>query len=222
MRRGEGGREGGREKIRKCIVAFLKFRVFLSFPSLFPSPPTWIYGRLAHIGLAPRGNSGPLSPRQTGGPSHHRPPGAPLVCTPSPQPSVPISTRQKVVGIQGWWRCELRRERRCIKGWPLATCCGPSYGSQERCPPCGIGTAAPYCKPNHRQVLEAAKWALELSARPFQQEMRCGCEPTVLGEVRFPAKCRAWAALSPSLLPLLKSFSRAFFFPEAHFPRCSL
>lgn len=42
VRRGEGGKEGGREKIRKCIVAFLKFGVCLSFPSPFPSPPTWM------------------------------------------------------------------------------------------------------------------------------------------------------------------------------------
>lgn len=47
----------------------------------------------------------------------------------------------------------------------------------------------------------AAKWAAQLSARPVQQEMRCGCKPTVLGEVGFPARCRAWAAPRPLFAP---------------------
>lgn len=59
----------------------------------------------------------------------------------------------------------------------------------------------------------AAKWALELSGAPGQQEMRCGCKPQPQ-EVRFPVKCGATA---PS--PFLASSPRASSLPWSRLPQ---
>lgn len=59
-------------------------------------------------------------------------------------------------------------------------------------------------------------------AHPFQQEMRCGCKPTVPGEGGFPVKCRALGSpTAPLILPFLQAFHEHAFFPEVDFPKCT-
>lgn len=69
--------------------------------------------------------------------------------------------------MQGLEAVVMEGGRRCINGWNVATHCGLSYGSRERCPPSGIRIATPCCKPNHGQVLEAAEGGLEFPGLPL-------------------------------------------------------
>lgn len=79
---------------------------------------------------------------------------------------------------------------------------GLCYGSQERWPPRGIRTAVPYCKPNHRLALEAAKWALQLIGRaPSKRKRGVAANPQPLGRSDFQAPAGHPQPLSPSPFP---------------------
>lgn len=125
MGRGEGGKEGGREKIRKCIVDLLKVGVLLSCPSLPPHPQRGFAGDW-RTWLAPRGDPGPPTPQQ---------PGLPFITghgvLPQPAPHLPkplrLSPRGKnAAGVRGSWWCKVGSEGRCINCWHLAMHCGLS------------------------------------------------------------------------------------------------
>lgn len=100
--KGEGGREGGREEIRKCIVDLLKFGLFSSFPSLSPHPQRGSAGEFC-TGSCSRWEFGAIFPHSRLGPVlSHWPLGVPPVWAWHP-PRLPasISTVWNAVGIQG-------------------------------------------------------------------------------------------------------------------------
>lgn len=202
MGRGEGGKEGGREKIRKCIVDFLRFGVFSSFPSLSPHPPCGFTGDWHTWGWLPVKIWGHCPHGRWGRPFHHRPLGAPPACAPTPQPSVPISTGQKAVGIPGRVAVHGRAGEKVHQWLALGHVLWAELWQPGKVPSLWHWDCRSLLQTQPPAGFRgAAKWALELSTRPFQQEMRCGCKPAVLGEVRFPVKCRAWAAPWPLSAP---------------------
>lgn len=220
MGRGKGGREGGREEIRKSIVDFLKLGLFLSFPSL-PSPQHRI-GRDLPIGLAASGNLGPLSSQQNGPPftalATECSPSLGLSTLPNPLHPLPTGTIQWDTELGGGGGDAGRKRGALIVGtWPHA---GPmlwqpgkvaSQGHQNGCsllqtqPPTGFRGS---------KVGPAAYWQGSV-----QEERRRGCKPSASGEVRFPGTCRASSAPQPLSLSLSsQAFHKHSFFPKADSP----
>lgn len=88
--------------------------------------------------------------------------------------------------------------------------------------PRGLGTAAPYCKPNTRQVSEAAEWAPGLGGHtPSNRKRGVAANPQPPERPDFLSNAgRAGQPTAPrSSFPA--SFSEHSFFPEVDSPRCT-
>lgn len=74
--------------------------------------------------------------------------------------------------------------------------------------PRGLGTAAPYCKPNTRQVSEAAEWAPGLGGHtPSNRKRGVAANPQPLERPDFLSNAGRGAAHSPSLVLSCKLFA---------------